>query len=235
MLSLNADDLGLNEKVTDRILFCYNQKRIYSASAMVFMQDSDRAANLAKENQLPIGLHINFDQGLTARTMPKKLRDHHRAVAGYLKAKKWNQVIYNPFLRNSFDYVFQSQWDEFWRLYDQEPKRLDGHHHMHLCMNMLFSGKLPIGIRIRRNFTFFPGEKNPVNRLYRYLVDRWLQSRFVCTDYFFSMKPISSEKLKKILLLSKTSDVELMVHPGVNEEYEFLLSPEWERLLNDEH
>jgi predicted glycoside hydrolase/deacetylase ChbG (UPF0249 family) len=232
MLFVNADDLGCTKEITDRILICYSRKRIHSASAMTFMCDSERAAALAIEIQLPTGLHINLDQALTGQTVPAKLRDHHRAVSAYLKARKWNQVLYNPFLRTSFDYVFQAQWDEFCRLYGDAPQRLDGHHHMHLCMNMLASGKIPKGIRIRRNFTFYPGEKDAANRLYRYLVDRWLNSKFICTDSFFSMKPIDRAKLQKWVLLSKSSDVEIMVHPGVENEYLFLLSPEWAGLIS---
>src|SRR4030043_1787964 len=160
MLFVNADDLGWNREITDRILTCYNQKRIHSGSAMTFMSDSARAADLAQENQLPIGLHLNFNEGFTCKNTPVKLKEHHRAVAAYLSARKWSQVLYNPFLQNSFEYVFQAQWDEFYRLYGVQPQRLDGHHHMHLCMNMLFSGKLPEGIRIRKNFTFYLGEKD---------------------------------------------------------------------------
>lgn len=232
MLFVNADDFGWNKEITDRILICYSRKRIHSASAMTFMSDSDSAAVLALGSQLPVGLHINLDQEFTGQTVPAKLRDHHRAVSSYLNARKWNQVLYNPFLRNAFDYVFQAQWDEFCRLYSTAPQRLDGHHHMHLCMNMLVSGKIPKGIRIRRNFTFYPGEKDPVNRLYRYLVDRCLNSKFLCTDYFFSIKPIDRKKIQKGVLLSKSSDVEIMVHPGVENEYLFLLSSEWADLLS---
>ena len=231
MLFLNADDFGINKKFSDRILTCYTQKRITSASAMTFMIDSERAAILAIEKQLPIGLHVNLDQPFTKTKLPKKLIYHHQTVSRYLKSCKWNQVIYNPFLNNSFDYVFQSQWDEFFRLYGEPPKKLDGHHHFHLCMNMLCSGNLPKGIRIRRNFTFSQGEKNYFNLLYRYLIYCWLQSRFICNDAFFSINPINNEKINKVLLLSETFDVELMVHPGRDEEYWYLLSDEWAELI----
>jgi chitin disaccharide deacetylase len=227
MFFINADDLGCTKEITDRILVCYNKKRIHSASAMTFMIDSERAADLARADQLPTGLHLNLDQDLTAAAIPAQLGNHHQAVSDYLRARKWNQVIYNPFLRNSFDYVFQAQWDEFCRLYGEAPQRLDGHHHMHLCMNLLVSGKIPKGIRVRHNFTFYPGEKSPINRLYRYLIDRWLQKRFICTDSFFSMQPINQEKLQRLIELAKSSDVEIMVHPGWENDYVFLMSSEW--------
>lgn len=235
MLFVNADDIGWNKETTDRILTCYIRKSIHSASAMTFMADSERAADLVKENQLPVGLHLNLDEKITGSQVPVKLREHHRVTSDYLNAKKWNQIIYNPFLHNSFEYVFRSQWDEFYRIYGQEPKRLDGHHHMHLCMNMLVSGKYPKGLKVRRNFSFRPGEKGPFNRFYRYMIDLWLTSRFQCTDHFFSIAPINDGKLRRLVSMSSSSDVELMVHPGVENECSFLLSPKWESLMSDEN
>jgi len=237
MLLVNVDDFGWNKKITDKILTCFVEKRIHFASAMTFMADSERAAELAHETHLPVGLHLNLDEELTGLQAPEKLREHHQNTAAYLKARKWNQVLYNPLLRNSFDYVFQAQWDEFCRLYGATPKRLDGHRHMHLCMNILLSGKIPKGICVRRNFTFYSGEKNPINRLYRYLVDRWLQLHFICTDSFFCMTPLNRgkplrEKLQRPLLLSKSTNVEILFHPGIENEYSFLLSPEWLEIIS---
>lgn len=228
MLFVNADDWGRTQQITDRIWTCFVRKRIHAASAMAYMADSKRSAEMAQENQLPIGLHLNLDQELTAKNIPAKLLEHHNAVSGYLKRWKWNQVIFNPFLCRSFDYVFQSQWDEFIRLYGEAPTRLDGHHHLHLSMNMLLSGKIPKGIKVRRNFTFQPGEKNIINLLYRYIIDLFLTSHYVCTDFFFSMAPINIQKINNIVLTAKSYDVEIMVHPDIDEEYNFLLSHGWE-------
>lgn len=227
MLLINADDWGWEEEVTDRILRCHRQGGIQAASGMTFMEDSERAAGLAQENNLPVGLHLNLTLDFTWRAVPSNLKKRHRAIAGYLNGRKWNQLLYNPFLQKDFDYVFQSQWEEFIRLYGKSPARLDGHHHMHLCMNMLLLNKYPKGIRVRRNFTFDQGEKSWMNRLYRYLIDRWLTPRFHCTDHFFSLKPIDRERIRKILLLSKSKEVELMVHPSADEECSYLLSEDW--------
>ena len=228
MIIITADDYGKTRHATDSILKCLSSKLITSASSMVFMEDSERAAELALQTNLEVGLHLNFTQDFNSGTVTENLRDKHKILATYLKARKFNQILYNPVLGKAFGYVFQAQWDEFSRFYGEEPKRLDGHHHMHLCMNMIASGRYPKGIKIRRNFTFGAGEKDPLNRLYRYLVDRWLISRFQCTDYFFSIVPMEEKRLHRIISLSKSTDVELMVHPGVEEEYLYLLSPQWE-------
>ncbi len=233
MLIINADDWGMNEKMTDRILTCYRHRRIHTVSAMAFMADSERAASLAKEFKMAVGLHLNLTQEFTGGTISATLRDHHQAVSVYLKARKINQILFNPFLRHSFDYVFRAQWEEFLRLYGYQPTRLDGHHHMHLCMNMLIMNRYPRGLRMRRNFSFDKKEKGPVNRFYRRLVDHWLKAHFSCPDFFFSMAPIDQERLRRITMLSTSADVELMVHPGVESEYKYLLSDEWLSLLSE--
>lgn len=231
MLIINADDYGRTPETTDRIVECFNRKVIHLTSAMTFMDDSERASDLAVQNGLPVGLHLNLTMNFTGKMIPSNLREQHDRVVTYLTARKFNHILYNPMLRSAFEYVYKAQWDEFCRLYGEPPKRLDGHHHMHLCMNMILSGLYPEGIKIRRNFTFYVGEKPPFNRLYRYLMNRWLTSRFQCTDSFFSISPIDHKRLNDMILLSKSYDVELMVHPGVDEEYDFLLSHQWKELI----
>lgn len=60
MLIITADDLGRDRVATDACLECHRQKRITSASIMVFMKDSERAADLAAKENLETGLHLNF-------------------------------------------------------------------------------------------------------------------------------------------------------------------------------
>jgi len=66
MLIITADDYGKNKFITDRILTCSNKKRITSASVMVFMEDSKRAAEFANFNNLEFGLHINLTTPFTS-------------------------------------------------------------------------------------------------------------------------------------------------------------------------
>ena len=62
MIIVNADDWGRSRSDTDAALACYKEERITSVSAMVFMEDSARAAELAKEMGIDVGLHINLTQ-----------------------------------------------------------------------------------------------------------------------------------------------------------------------------
>ena len=88
MLIINADDFGRSVAETDSAIECYREGRITSVSAMVFMEDSERAAQLAKESELDVGLHLNFDEPFTGRNHPPKLGEYHGRTTRYLMAKQ---------------------------------------------------------------------------------------------------------------------------------------------------
>jgi len=235
MLNVNADDYGMDSLTTDRIIYCFKRNLIHTASAMTFMIDSERAAQISAAEGLAVGLHLNLDTPFTSPNVNSRLDYHLKNTASYLRRNKFNQVIFNPFLKNSFEYVFLSQWEEFYRLYNHEPKRIDGHHHMHLSMNMILSGLIPKDITFRPNFTFKIGEKNIANYIYRSVLDGWLRVKYHSTTNFFSIKPINSLRLQEILTLAENRNVELMTHPGEHAEYTFLLSSEWPNLLSSNY
>jgi len=54
-LIINADDWGRDDRTTNRILEYFQRRVLSSASGMVFMEDSERAANIAQDQGLDIG------------------------------------------------------------------------------------------------------------------------------------------------------------------------------------
>jgi chitin disaccharide deacetylase len=232
MLIINADDLGRSSAETNAALMCYKEGRITSVSAMVFMADSERAAELAKENDLDVGLHLNFSERFTASKHPGMLADYHNRIVRFLMGNKYSQLLFNPFLRKEFSYSYEAQAEEFVRSFGKPPSHIDGHHHMHLCANLLLSKVIPAGTKMRRNFSFWPGEKSRLNRGYRGLVDGWLARRYQLPDYFFDLTQcIQEKKLERMAGLAKLSNVELMTHPIVDREAEYLMSDEFHGML----
>jgi hypothetical protein len=232
MLIINADDWGRNRTATDRSLQCHGEGRVTAASAMVFMEDSQRAAELARARGLDMGLHLNFTLPFTDDGRRERLKERQRRIAAYLLKHKYRLLFYNPALRNDFEYVYGMQVEEYARLYGRPPSRIDGHHHMHLCANMLYGRIIPAGTRVRRNFSFSPGEKSPLNRLYRAAVDARLRRRYHCTDYFFRLLPLSpGDRIGRIASLARRSTVELAVHPEAPVEFDFLMSQAFASLL----
>lgn len=224
---VNADDWGRDIHTTDRTLDCVLRGTVSSVSAMAFMEDSERAADLALQHDVDAGLHLNFTTPFSAPRVSSRFSEHHARVARFLIRSRLSQVVYHPGLAGSFEYVVAAQLDEFRRIYGAEPGRVDGHHHMHLCANVLFAGLLPAGTVARRNFSFQAGEKGRVNRFYRRAIDRILATRHRLADFFFSLAPVEPvDRLQRIGLLARHAVVELETHPVNRDEYRFLTSGE---------
>jgi len=231
---LNADDWGRDAETTSRTLACWQHEALSSVSAMVFMEDSQRAADLARQYGVDAGLHLNFTLGFTAQQCPSRLMEHQQRIARFLRAHRLASILYNPFLTASFQYVIAAQLEEFERIYGHPPNRIDGHHHMHLCANVVNGNLLPSGIIVRRNLSFRAGEKGFLNRAYRQWQDRRLSRRNRMTDFFFDLKPFDLPgRLEAIFALAHRSSVEIETHPVHDDEFGFLRSAELTRRLGE--
>jgi chitin disaccharide deacetylase len=231
LLIINADDWGRDHQTTERTLECITGGTVSAVSAMVFMADSERAATLAMARGIDAGLHLNFTMPFSTPDCPARLLEHQRELVAYLRRHSLARVVFHPGLAGSFEYVVKAQLDEFLRLYGAPPDRIDGHHHMHLCANVLLGRLLPSGTLVRRNFSFRPGEKSLANRLYRKAVDYRLSRRHRLVDFLFSLIPLDPPgRLQGIFSLASASTVEVETHPINPDEYCFLLGDEILRL-----
>ena len=70
LLIINADDWGFDRGTTDRIFQPALRKTVSSVSAMVFMEDSERAAAMARESEIDAGLHLNLTTPFSASNCP---------------------------------------------------------------------------------------------------------------------------------------------------------------------
>jgi YdjC-like protein len=224
-LIVNADDWGRDVETTDRILECVQCAAVSSASGMVFMEDSERAAALARERGVDIGLHLNLTTPFSLSPCSSRLLEHQARLSRYLRSNRFAQTLYHPGLRGSFEYVVKAQFEEFRRIYGAEPARVDGHHHMHICANVLLAGLLPAGTLVRRNFSFRKGEKSLVNRVYRKMIDGMLMRHHRLVDFLFPLPPVEPVgRLQRVFRLAHHYVVELETHPINPEEYRFLTS-----------
>jgi YdjC-like protein len=231
---LNADDWGRDESTTDRSLDCVHCGAVSSVSTMMFMRDSKRAAQLAREHGIDAGLHLNFTLPFSGPQCSSRLNAHQQKLARVLKSHRLAPVLYYPSLAASFEYVIQSQLEEYERLYGAPARRIDGHHHMHLCANVVLGKLLPEGVCVRRNLSFMPGEKGYLNRVYRRWQDRVLARRHHLADFFFDLQPIEPRcRLQRICELAVHSDIEIETHPIRDEDFRLLMSGELARLFGE--
>jgi predicted glycoside hydrolase/deacetylase ChbG (UPF0249 family) len=161
--------------------------------------------------------------------------EHQRRLQCFLLRNRLARVFFHPGLAGSFEYVIAAQLEEFQKLYGVAPDRIDGHHHMHLCANVVFGELMPAGTLVRRNFSFSASEKSWMNRLYRRSIDKRLERRHRQVDYLFSLAPVNpADRLQRIFSLSRHAVVELETHPINAEEFRFLNSCEpLNQLRND--
>jgi chitin disaccharide deacetylase len=229
-LIINADDWGRDARTTDRTFECFQHRGLSSASGMVFMQDSERAARIAIEQDLDIGLHLNLSAPFSTPDVPTRLATHHQTVREYLCAHRFARLLYHPGLANSFKYVVAHQLEEFSRLYGKTPDRVDGHHHMHLSANVLLQRLLPPGTIVRRHFSYEPGEKIVRNSVFRLFSRALLCGRYRVTDFFFSLPPFApAERMQRIFPLARRFMVEIETHPINPSEYRFLTEGKFRR------
>jgi len=233
-LIINADDWGRDRETSDRMVECFLHGTVSSVSAMVYMTDSERAAGLARERGMDAGLHLNLSLSFSAPECPAGLRERQRQVATYLLKYPLARAVFHPGLVRAFEYVVKAQLDEFHSLYGAEPDRIDGHHHLHLCANVLLGRLMPSGTIVRRNFSFQPGEKSLMNRLYRKAVDSRLARRHRLVDFLFPLAPLEPQgRLERIRSLASQFVVEVETHPVNADELLFLTGGEAVRWAGD--
>jgi predicted glycoside hydrolase/deacetylase ChbG (UPF0249 family) len=233
LLIINADDLGLDQPTTDSILRCFEAGAVTSTSGMVFMADSQRAAQLARG--VPVGLHINLTEPFTGSGLDAVVRRRQERLVDYFGGPKWRRWGLNPALFADIELCIGEQLAEFRALYGREPSHFDGHQHIHQSLGVLAARTIPAGAKMRPSLTFNPGEKWWANRAYRSLLNRAMRTRFRTPRYLFSiadMHPaLGGGVLEEKLALASGSAVEVMTHPAWDDERAVLLDPSWTALI----
>ena len=95
---------------TDCSLKCVLAGAVSSVSAMVFMEDSERAAAIAQERGIDVGIHLNFTTPFSEASTPSRLAQHQKRLARHLLKHRFAPVIFHPGLINSFEYVVAAQF-----------------------------------------------------------------------------------------------------------------------------
>jgi chitin disaccharide deacetylase len=231
LLIVNADDLGLERPVSDSIVECFRSGAITSATALVWMRDSDRAAEIARREQIPTGLHLNLIEPYTAPDVPPRVAQTQRRVVERLGKGGLGAQLYHRAWSEDFGQCIRDQLLRFAELYGVPPTHIDGHRHMHLAMNALLSRALEPVRRCRRPVNRPSVESASYKRLARSALNLVVRLRFSTTDACFSVRSLHPELggsgLDETLARADRSSVELFVHPGYRDELPLLRSDAW--------
>jgi predicted glycoside hydrolase/deacetylase ChbG (UPF0249 family) len=236
LLIISADDWGSDRQTTDAIHECFSAGAVSSVSAMVFMSDSARSAEVATLGGEPVGLHLNLTEAFGDPACPEVVRRRQERIVGYFGGPKWRSWGFSPTRFREIEDCIADQLEAFKEIYGRDPTHVDGHQHVHQSLGVMFSRSLPHAIKMRPSFTFMPGEKSLPNRLTRRLFNLIMRSRFSCPRYFFDIRDIHPELggagLETRLDLANQETVEVMTHPGLADERAVLLGDSWNPLLS---
>jgi chitin disaccharide deacetylase len=226
MLIVNADDFGVSPSASDPTILLYEQGALSSASAMVGMRDTARAASLARERGLPTGLHLNLTLPFAEPTVPAPAGERQRRLTEAFGRESWREGSgRNPDSRLIADAI-ADQLERF-RAAFGEPTHLDGHHHIHVHPAVL--EQLPPGLLIRPILSVpARAEAEPSARLHD------LRQRAAGPDLCFALghvHPALGGDGLQALELARERSLEIMAHPQQKRERLALESAQWHQAL----
>lgn len=234
LLIVNADDFGWNRDATDRTIECFAAGQITSTTALVHMEDSERAAELGRERDLAIGLHLNLTDPFTGSGVPAGERERQAAACrifggGGLRLRSWT---YDPRIATLVDDAVRDQVERFHALFEREPTHADGHNHVQVCPNVVRAPALA-GFKLRNALWSWPSSRSAMG-LARAARRRLTAHRYPTTRYFLDISELhrlDPAAMEERVSLARTDSVEVMAHPGFGHELEALRSPAWAAAL----
>jgi chitin disaccharide deacetylase len=235
LLIVNADDFGLDRRSTDAIVDRFHAGAITSTTALVWMSDSERAAELATRAGLPVGLHLNLIEPYSGADVPGAIAATQRRVVGRMRSGGTRALLYDPRWSHEFERCITDQLLRFQELYGRSPTHIDGHRHMHLALNALFARALAPIARCRRAVNRTAAESPAYKQLARTALSQLVRLRFFTTNWCYSLGPLhpalGGAGIEEKLALADRTSLELIVHPGYQDELEVLRTTEWQELL----
>jgi chitin disaccharide deacetylase len=226
VLIVNADDVGASPNATDAAIEAFGRGAICSCSAMVWMRDSARAAQLARDRDMPVGLHLNLTLPFDATEVPRVARERQLRLTETLHAGSWREDIADRPPRQLLLDAVSDQLEQFRELFG-EPTHLDGHHHVHVLDAVL--DVLPTDLVIRPILR--EGAQADARASRR---ERRLHRRFQApsvTLAFEHIHPALGGAGFAALERARSDLVEVMCHPQQAGQLEALMSVEWRAAL----
>jgi hypothetical protein len=227
MLIVNADDFGASPSTSDPIIDLFGARVLSSASAMVRMRDSARAASLAHERALPTGLHLNLTLPFDDANVPVGARERQRRLTETLGSDSWREEGRENPPGALLEDVIEDQLECF-RASFGEPTHLDGHHHIHVHPAVL--EHLPRDLPIRPILTVPSRAGSRAGSR-----ERRLRRRFHSPDLCFGLEhvhPSLGGEGLEALEHARQRTLEIMAHPQRKPERAALESARWRAALS---
>lgn len=225
---INADDFGINEKVTEEIEKCIDGGMISSTTIMANGECLDEAVQFAKSHpHVSYGIHLcisEFDSITKSPILKKYGLIDSQGV--FVRQQVFKIKHFNKELKTAIREELKAQI-KIVKSYGISLSHCDSHHHAHTIYGLqrIFADVIKeegfTKVRILRRIETYNLFRHPILSLKRLYVARFYKKRFKTTNHFSSYSDY----------IIKTRDVngicELMCHPGHGKyraEYEMVLN-----------
>jgi len=221
MLIVNADDVGASRSATDPALAAYDDGLLTSASAMVWMRDSRRAAELARERGMPLGLHLNLTLPFNGDQVPPGPRALQHELTGEFDAGSWHEDVAPTEDDRRIRAAIAHQLSAFRAVFG-EPTHVDGHHHVHVHPAVMACLPRELPVRPVLHSPGQLGKRGPRERT----LQRLFRGPDECVS-FRHVHPALGGAGMDVLGFARNRVLEVMVHPQLDDERQALHDPEW--------
>ena len=223
MLIVNADDFGASPGASDPVIALFAEGAISSASAMVRMRDTARAAALASERGMPVGLHLNLTLPFADPAVPAPVRERQLRLTEFFGSESWRGDSRESPDGKLLADVIEDQLECF-------RERFGGPTHLDVHVHPAVLEQLPRDLPIRPILSV-PSRANarPDAR------ERGLRRRFLSPDLCFAFEhvhPALGGAGLAALDHARDQTLEIMVHPQRASERTELSSEQWRTALS---
>jgi predicted glycoside hydrolase/deacetylase ChbG (UPF0249 family) len=196
---------------------------------MVYMEDSRRAAEIARSQGMPVGLHLNVSETLTAPDVPPAVRERHARLVRIFWRMQLMRWVYVPGIQRLVSACVEDQYQAFLSTYGHEPTHWDGHHFLHLCPNVLVTPRFRAVDKVRKSLTFRPGERSALNRAIRTMQNTFIERGHQTADHVWLLTAATAHHDG----VRPGARVEAIVHPELPQQRAILESDKWASVLSD--
>jgi predicted glycoside hydrolase/deacetylase ChbG (UPF0249 family) len=225
LLIVNADDFGFSRRVTDAAVQAFQAGAISSATSMVWMRDSERAAQVAREQGLPLGLHLNLTVEFGAAAIPAAVRNRQLKLVEHLGRAGQGGLTQSRAAELALSDAVRDQLDRLEETYG-ELTHVDGHHHVHLRPGVLeaIPARFPVRPPLSTPDAIGRGRSSSSQAVAGRRASRWA----------FAVQHVHPDlggTDDAVLALAESDPVEVMTHPADDGELSALVGETWLGLL----
>ena len=235
---VTADDFGMCKFVDDAIIELISCGTLSSTNVLVNFKEEESAKKLKEFSNISIGIHWNLTLGkpVSKPEDVQSLVDKDGNFYSSIELK--NRLLKRKLLKKDIERELKAQFDCFCERYKKLPIYWNTHENIShnkfifdICCNVAKEKKIKATRNFDRVYIDFELVNNKIRRIREYIVRTILHCRYKKIEAFFKMpngrivcffnnSKTDIERNKKAILEYKYDNIEMVIHPATNIDYD---------------